>query len=91
MKLFAALSLALVLALSGTALADDDRSSKDGCTAACDKVFDEARRLPEPTPGSVRDYGNRVVDAGKECVSCAIKSTGAGESKQDSKGAGAAY
>jgi hypothetical protein len=65
------LAIAFTVAVSGfvltpVSLADDD------CTQVCEQVYKEAQNLPSPDAKSIKDYLNRVVDAGGQCLQCGI-------------------
>jgi hypothetical protein len=45
--------------------ADEDQAATE---KACDKVFSDARKLPEPTAKSIYEYGKRNVNNIGECL-----------------------
>ncbi|MFO1077320.1 MAG: hypothetical protein U1E73_06290 [Planctomycetota bacterium] len=61
------------------AFAQNEERPLETPSVECNRVFDEARRLPAPTPSSVYEYGRRVVNQGARCVQSGFNSTrGAG-------------
>jgi hypothetical protein len=40
----------------------------------CNRVFEEARRLPAPSPRSIYNYGRRVVGQGSRCLESGFNS-----------------
>jgi hypothetical protein len=63
------------LGVVSTALAQESQS----CEKPCTRLFEEARKLPTPSPESIRRYGNRVQDQGGECLGCGFEKLGLGE------------
>jgi hypothetical protein len=66
-----ALALAITVAASGFVLTPPSLAD-DNCKQACEQVFKEAQNLPSPNAQSIKDYLNRVNDAGQQCLQCAI-------------------
>jgi hypothetical protein len=65
-----ALALAITVAASGFVLTPPSFADDD-CSQACEQVFKEAQNLPSPDVQSIKDYLNRVTDAGQQCLQCA--------------------
>ena len=66
-KIITAVVLAIPM-ISGAAFAQ----SETRVERECNKVFEEARRLPAPSPRSIYNYGTRVVNQGGRCVGAGI-------------------
>ena len=76
------LSSIALLALCSAASADEPRTSD--VQRECNKVFEEARNLPAPTPSSIYTYGSRVFEQGSRCLEAGIKhATGGGAQRGD--------
>lgn len=66
-----ALVLTITLAASGFALTLPAFADDNSCTQTCEQVFQQAQNLPSPNAESIKDYLNRVTDAGMQCLQCA--------------------
>jgi hypothetical protein len=61
-------ALALTFVASFASAQNTAQSANDRVTRECNKVFQEARRLPAPTPKSIKNYNERVVEQGGRCL-----------------------
>lgn len=64
--------MAAASAMSTTLMAQSEPRPLETPQIECHRVFEEARRLPSPSPRSVYDYGSRVADQGGRCLRSGI-------------------
>ena len=66
-------ALVIAVTIAATAFVLTPASlADDACTQVCEQVYKEAQNLPSPDAQSIKDYLNRVVDAGGQCLQCGI-------------------